>query len=137
MNGYQNRAKILFAAFVVTACFNIDLNAQDLPLRGAFAGAGNDFSGVAFPIGGFTGVFDPGTATAEWTTHFGTLNNQTIRFDLIQEVYPNVFYYEQSVLFTGGSGFYDGANGSAEFRGFINLATGDFVGSINGVLTLN
>ena len=131
----QNLAKMLFAAILLMGIQSGETRAQDFPLKGAFAGNGNDFSGAAFPIGGFTGLFDPNTGTAEWTTYFGTLSNQTTSFVLVQEVYPNVYYYEQSVIFTGGSGFYAGAGGTADFTGFINLATGDYVGFIDGVLT--
>jgi hypothetical protein len=128
---------LFFVVLVVTALGVGHAAAQDIPLKGAFAGIDGDFNGVAFPIGGFSGVFDAATGTAEWTAFHGTLSNQTTSFVLVQEIWPNVFYYEQTVLFTGGTGRYDGVSGSAEFTGFINLETGAYVGWINGVLSFD
>lgn len=128
---------LFFVVVAVTAIGVGHVTAQEIPLRGAFSGVGDDFRGAAFPIGGFIGVFDSELGTAEWSTRRGTLSNQTTRFVLVQEVWPNIFYYEQSVLFTGGTGLYDGVTGSAEFVGLINLGTGAYVGWIDGVLTRN
>lgn len=130
--------RTLFFAVLVVAPLGVgQAAAQDIPLRGAFSGIDGEFDGIAFPIGRFSGVFDAATGTAEWTARRGTLSNQTTRFELVQEVAPNVFYYEQSVLFTAGTGRFDGITGSAEFTGFINLETGGYVGWINGELSFD
>jgi len=124
----------LCTVIAVMTMASAELNARELPLIGAFSGTGNDFAGSAFPIGRFIGVFDPLNGTAEWTARRGTLNNQTIRFEIGAEVFPGVFYYEQSVIFTGGTGKYKGVTGAAEFAGFIDPVTGEYIGLIDGTL---
>ena len=129
------------ASFVAGLCLILLLGstavAGDLvPLKGKFEGVGNNFSGNFTHLGKFTGVFDPDTFTAVWTAANGdTVTNQTISFDLIEEVEPGVFIYEQSLVITGGTGRFANAVGSADVVGLIDFVTGAFDGDLDGEIS--
>lgn len=103
-----------------------------VPLKGRFAGAGADFSGNFTHIGKFQGVADLEARTAVWIAANGdTITNQTIAFDLVEEVTPGVFRYEQTLVITGGTGRFANATGSATATGLINMA-GVYDGKLTG-----
>ena len=108
-----------------------------LPLKGQFEGVGNNFSGTITPLGNFTGVFDPITLSAIWTaTNGDTVTNQTIAFDPVEELAPNIFNYEQSLVITGGTGRFFDAAGSADIVGLIDFGTGAFDGDLDGEISV-
>jgi len=113
------------------------LFAQDIPLAGWFSGRGNNFSGIAYPIGRFRGEFDPESGTAEWRARRGSLNNQTTRFELVFPIFRNLYYYEESVVFTDGTRRYSDLTGEAEIIGLINVRSGRYFGFIDGELRRN
>lgn len=106
-----------------------------VPLKGRFAGTGADFSGNFTHIGKFQGVADLVASTAVWTAANGdTITNQTTAFDLIEEVTPGVFRYEQTLVITGGTGRFANATGSATATGLINGVTGAYDGVLVGAI---
>ena len=113
------------------------LHAGDfVPLKGRFAGVGADFSGNFTHIGKFQGVADLVANTAVWTAANGdTITNQTTSFDLVEEVSPDVFRYEQTLVITGGTGRFANATGSATATGLINRVTGVYDGKLTGVIS--
>jgi hypothetical protein len=122
-------------AIAVAVIASGQVSAQDIPLAGWFSGRGDSFSGYAYPIGRFRGVSDAETATAEWRARRGSLINQTTRFDLVFPIFRNLYYYEQSVTITDGSGRYGDLTGEAEIIGLINVRSGRYFGFIDGELT--
>ncbi len=129
------------AKFIAALCLVLFLGstavADDMvPLKGKFEGVGNNFSGKITHLGKFTGVFDPNTFTAVWTAANGdTVTNQTIAFDLIAEIAPGVFIYEQSLVITGGTGRFANATGFADVVGLIDFVTGAFDGDLDGEIS--
>ena len=107
-----------------------------VPLKGRFAGVGADFSGNFTHIGKFQGVADMEARTAVWIAANGdTITNQTTSFDLVEEVSPDVFRYEQTLVITGGTGRFANATGSATATGLINRVTGVYDGKLTGVIS--
>jgi len=110
--------------------------ADFVPLKGRFAGAGADFSGNFTHIGNFQGVVDLEASTAVWTAANGdTITNQTTSFELVEEVSPGVFRYEQTLVITGGTGRFANATGSATATGLINGVTGAYDGVLTGTIS--
>ncbi|MEM6597963.1 MAG: hypothetical protein AAF635_07310, partial [Cyanobacteria bacterium P01_C01_bin.69] len=114
-------AVFLAGLCVVLSWGSAAVASSTLPLKGQFEGVGNNFSGTITPLGDFTGVFDPITLSAIWTTTDGeTVTNQTIAFDPVEELAPNIFNYEQFLIITGGTGPFSDAAGSADVVGLID-----------------
>ncbi len=111
-------------AILVTALFGGAAQARPdrpVPLRGSFTGVGESFSGNFSHLGRFDGVVVDGAAT--WTAANGdTVTNVTTSFVLVDAVGPGVFTYLQTIEITGGTGRFDGATGSAEVTGTIDLS---------------
>lgn len=106
-------------------------------LKGRFAGVGADFSGNFTHIGKFQGVVDLEASTAVWTAANGdTITNQTTAFNLVEEVTPGVFRYEQTLVITGGTGRFTNTTGSATATGLINVVTGAYDGVLSGTISL-
>jgi hypothetical protein len=125
------------ALIVVTVMGSSQLLAQDTRVVGWLHGARNRFAGTAYPIGRFRGKSDPKTATAEWTTRRGSLSSQTTRFELVFPIFRNLYYYEQSVEFTGGTRRFNNVTGNAKIIGLINVRSRRHFGFIDGKLTKN
>ena len=114
--------------------------AKQVPMRGKFSGVGETFSGRATHLGRFDGVIDNTTSppNAVWAAANGdTLTNITTSFviDFSAPAAPNVYPYTQTIEFTGGSGRFQNATGSADITGWINVATFAYNGRINGTLS--
>jgi hypothetical protein len=110
--------------------------AEYVPLKGRFAGAGALFSGNFTHLGKFQGVVDLIAATAVWTAANGdTVTNQTTSFELVEEVTPGVFRYEQTLVITGGTGRFTNAIGSATVTGLFNVITGAYDGELTGTIS--
>jgi hypothetical protein len=107
-----------------------------IPLKGEFEGVGNDFAGRMTHLGRFTGVFDPTTASAEWTAANGdTVTNQTTSFVFVEQLGPTLFRYEQTLVITGGTGRFAGATGSATVTGVYDLGTLAYDGQLEGTMS--
>lgn len=116
---------LLLFGVVVPAAFS---QSNQVPLQGEFNGVGGTFSGNVTHLGLFEGVIDNTTVppNAVWTAANGdTLTNITTSFviDFSAPVAPNVYPYTQSIEFTGGSGRFQNATGSADITGSIDVVT--------------
>lgn len=114
--------------------------ASELTIGGIFDGTGTAFSGVAAYLGRFEGVIDNTTEPphAVWTAANGdTLTNITTSFeiDFSEPVGPTRYRYTQTIEFTGGTGRFQGANGSAVITGTIDVVTFEYDGWINGTIS--
>ena len=119
------------AAFAQTA---------SVPMRGKFSGVGEAFSGNATHLGRFEGVIDNTTAppNAIWTAANGdTLSNITTSFviDFSAPVAPDVYRYTQTIEFTGGTGRFQNASGTASITGTIDISTFAYDGRISGSIS--
>jgi hypothetical protein len=129
-------ALLLFSLIVPTSFAMTD----EVPMSGAFSGVGETFSGHAAHLGRFEGVIDNTTVppTAVWTAANGdTLTNMTSSFviDFSSPIAPNVYPYTQTIEFTGGSGRFQQATGSATITGTIDVVTFAYNGRINGAIS--
>lgn len=113
---------------------------REVPIRGRFNGVGETFSGHATHLGRFDGVIDNTTEppNAVWTAANGdTLTNITTSFeiDFSAPVGPTRYRYTQTIEFTGGTGRFENASGSAVVAGTIDVVTFDYDGRINGTIS--
>lgn len=135
----------VFVGLLLVCLFGLTLlpasaQTKQVPLRGKFSGVGEIFSGRATHLGRFDGVIDNTTTppNAVWTAANGdTLTNITTSFviDFSSPVAPDVYRYTQTIEFTGGSGRFQNAAGSADITGWINVATFEYNGRINGFIS--
>ena len=114
--------------------------ANEIPMRGQFNGVGETFSGRATHLGRFDGVIDNTTMppNAVWTAANGDmLTNITTSFviDFSSPIAPNVYPYTQTIEFTGGSGRFQNATGSATITGTIDVVTFEYNGRIRGTIS--
>ena len=128
---------LFFVVLVVTALGVGHAAAQDIPLRGAFAGIDGDFNGVAFPIGGFSGVFDAATAQRNGPRFAGRFPIKRPVSCWCRKSGRTFSTTSKRFCLPGGMGRYTAFRVLAEFTGFINLETGAYVGWINGVLSFD
>ena len=129
--------QLSLVAIAVAVIGSGQVAAQEGSLVGWISGARNNVSGYAYPIGRFRGRFDPETATAEWRARRGSLHNETTQFDLVFPIFRNLYYYEQSVTITEGTGRFSDLTGEARIVGFINIRSRRYFGFIDGELTRN
>lgn len=113
---------------------------KQVPMRGKFDGVGATFSGYATHLGRFGGVIDQTAVppTAVWTAASGdTLTNRTTSFviDFSAPLGGTLFPYTQRIQFTGGSGRFQNAIGSATITGTIDVVTFEYDGRISGTVS--
>ena len=140
-NGRLALLGILLLLFVLVPAPLFSL-ANQVPMSGTFSGVGATFSGQSTHLGHFAGVIDNTTVppNAVWTAANGdTLTNITTSFviDFSAPVAPNVYPYRQTIEFTGGSGRFHNATGSAEITGTIDVTTFAYNGRIDGTISLS
>ncbi len=128
---------LLFLALLVSPVL---ASGGTVPMSGSFSGVGANFSGNATHLGNFAGVIDNTTIppNALWTAANGdTLTNITTSFviDFSAPVAPNVYPYTQTIEFTGGTGRFLNATGSADIAGTIDVVTFGYNGRIYGSIS--
>ncbi len=128
---------LLFLALWVSSVLASD---GTVPMNGRFSGVGANFSGNATHLGSFEGIIDNTTVppNAVWTAANGaTLTNITTSFviDFSAPVAPNVYPYTQTIEFTGGTGRFQNATGSADIAGTIDVTTFVYNGRIHGSIS--
>jgi hypothetical protein len=81
-------------------------------------------------------TFVDGNGAATWVTPNGdTITNITWFFEIGDEVSTGVFLFIQEIQFTGGTGRFSNAVGSATLTGTWNFLTGEIVGFIDGTIS--
>ena len=81
-------------------------------------------------------AFVDSTGTATWVAPNGdTITNITTFFEFGDEVAPGVFLFVQDIIFTGGTGRFSNAIGSATLTGTWSFITGEIIGFTDGTIS--
>ena len=87
-------------------------------------------------MGQNTAFVDGTTGTATWFASNGdTITTLTTSFALGGQISPGIFLFVQEIIFTGGTGRFSNAVGSATLTGTINFNIGEFEGFTNGTIS--